>query len=118
MQISRYEVKQRMSRAVIHGSTIYLCGQVGKDFDADISNQTITMLEKIDDLLDSVGSNRNRLLSVTLYLANIKDFDAVNEVWDAWVPEGKPPARTCVEAKMARPDILIEATVTAALIES
>ena len=45
----------------------------------------------------------------------MKDFSGMNEVWDKWVPEGYAPARACVQASMAREDILVELSVIAAL---
>ncbi|QGG80100.1 RidA family protein [Litorivicinus lipolyticus] len=113
--IQRFETKARMSRAVIHNGTVYLCGQVAADADADISEQTRTTLAKIDALLESVGSDRTRLLSATIYVKTMDDFAAMNAVWDAWVPEGHAPARACVQAAMARDALLVEITVTAAV---
>jgi len=115
MSIQRQEIKQRMSRIVIHNDTIYLCGQVCKDATQGITEQTATMLEKVDELLLQAGSDREHMLSATVYLRDMKDFAAMNEVWDAWVPEGHAPARACVEARMARPELLVEISVTAAL---
>jgi len=107
-----------MSRIVKHNGTIYLCGQVCKDADAGIAEQTATMLEKVDELLVQAGSDRKHMLSATVYLRDMKDFAAMNEVWDSWVPEGCAPARACVEARMARPELLVEVSVIAAEIVS
>lgn len=115
MEIERIETGQRMSRIVIHNNTIYLCGQVAEDASKDIQEQTRTMLDKVDVLLKMAGSDREHLLSATIYIRDMKDFAAMNEVWDAWVPEGHAPARACVEARMARPEILVEISVVAAL---
>ncbi len=115
MSIQRQETKQRMSRVVTHNDTIYLCGQVCKDASKDITEQTQTMLEKVDELLASAGSDREHLLSATIYVRNMKDFSAMNDVWDAWVPEGHAPARACVEARMARAELLVEISVVAAV---
>nr|WP_067285980.1 RidA family protein [Marinobacterium profundum] len=115
MSLTRMETGQRMSRIVIHNDTVYLCGQVAADANADIREQTSTMLEKVDTLLAQAGSDREHLLSATLYIRDMKDFAAMNEVWDAWVPEGHAPARACVEARMARPELLVEISVVAAL---
>ena len=115
MSIERQETKQRMSRIVIHNDIIYLCGQVGKDANQGITEQTETMLEKVDELLLQAGSDRQRMLSATVYVRDMKDFAAMNEVWDAWVPEGHAPARACVEARMARPELLVEISVVAAV---
>ena len=115
MSIERQEVGQRMSRIVIHNDTVYLCGQVAKDASAGIKEQTATMLEKVDALLEQAGSDRKHILSATVYVRDMKDFAGMNEVWDNWVPEGYAPARACVEARMARPELLVEVSVTAAL---
>ncbi|WP_298444912.1 RidA family protein [uncultured Ferrimonas sp.] len=113
--IERRETKQRMSRAVIHNGTVYLCGQVAKDASQDITGQTTTMLEKVDELLLSVGSSREKILSATIYVKTMDDFAGMNAVWDAWVPAGHAPARACVEAKMARDVLLVEISVVAAV---
>lgn len=115
--IERIQTKQRMSRIVIHNDTIYLCGQVCKDTTTEpyIKEQTASMLEKVDELLLEAGSDRQHILSATVYIRDMKDFAAMNEVWDAWVPEGHAPARACVEAAMARPELLVEVSVIAAV---
>ena len=113
MTIERQQVAQRMSRIVKHNGTIYLCGQVCKDASKDITEQTVTMLDKVDELLLAAGSSREHMLSATIYLNTMADFAAMNAVWDAWVPEGHAPARACVEAAMARPELLVEISVTA-----
>ena len=115
MNIQRQETKQRMSRIVIHNKTIYLCGQVCKDATKGITEQTETMLEKVDELLLQAGSDRQHLLSATIYVRDMKDFSDMNKVWDAWIPEGFAPARACVEARMARAELLVEISVIAAI---
>ncbi len=114
MSIQRLNQTHRMSRIVVHGDTIYLCGQTAKDRTADIEGQTVTTLEKIEELLAEVGSDKTKLLSVTIYLGSIAHFDRMNAVWDAWVVPGHQPARACVEARMAHPDLLVEMSVVAA----
>ena len=106
--------RHRMSKIVIHNDTIYLCGQVAKDSDADIKEQTRTMLEKVDDLLIQAGSDREHILSATIYIKDMKYFAEMNEVWDAWVAEGHAPARACIEARLASPDLLVEIGIVAA----
>lgn len=112
--IERQETKQRMSRIVKHNGTIYLCGQVCADATTDITEQTQTMLDKVDLLLEQAGSSREHMLSATIYIKDMKDFAEMNAVWDAWVPEGHAPARACVEASMARDALLVEISVIAA----
>lgn len=114
MSITRIDSTPRMSRIVEHNGTIYLCGQVAKDSTKDIKEQTITTLEKVEELLEKAGSDKKHILSVTIYVRDMKYFVAMNEVWDAWVVEGHQPARACVEARMARPELLVEMSVVAA----
>jgi enamine deaminase RidA (YjgF/YER057c/UK114 family) len=113
--IDRRETKQRMSRAVIHNNTVYLCGQVAKDSNAGITEQTQTMLDKVDTLLSDVGSSREKMLSATIYVKTMDDFKVMNEVWDNWVPQGHAPARACIQAQMARDELLVEISVVAAI---
>jgi len=110
--------RRRMSKIVIHNETVYLCGQVAKESDAGIKEQTRTMLEKVDDLLMQAGSDRKHILSATIYIKEMKYFAEMNEVWDAWVIEGDSPARACVEASLARPELLVEISVIAAVIRA
>lgn len=114
MSITRIDQTPRMSRIVEHNGTIYLCGQTAKDASKDIKEQTSTTLEKVEALLEIAGSDKKHILSTTIYLRDMKDFAAMNEVWDAWVVPGHQPARACVEARMARPELLVEMSVVAA----
>jgi enamine deaminase RidA (YjgF/YER057c/UK114 family) len=115
MAIKRMETKKRMSRIVIHNDTIYLCGQVAEDASQGIQEQTRTMLAKVDDLLVKAGSSRGHILSATIYLKSMDFFQQMNQIWDAWIAEGHAPARACVEARMARPELLVEISVIAAV---
>lgn len=112
--IERIETKKRMSRIVKHNGTIYLCGQVCKDAEQGIREQTQSMLDKVDTLLEQAGSDRTHILSATIYIKDMKYFADMNEIWDNWVPEGHAPARACVAASMARDALLVEISVIAA----
>lgn len=114
MSIERIDSTERMSKIVRHNGTIYLCGQTAGDDTWDITEQTQRCLDKVDDLLKQAGSHRDKILSVTIYIRDITDFDDMNKVWDAWVANRDKPARACVEARMARESILVEFTVIAA----
>lgn len=114
MTIERIETKPRMSRIVKHNGTIYLCGQVCADATQGITEQTQTMLDKVDDLLIKSGSDRKHILSATIYIKDMQYFAEMNTVWDNWVPEGYAPARACVTASMAREALLVEISVVAA----
>ena len=114
MTIERYNGTGRMSRAVKYNNTLYLCGQVSGDSE-NVGEQTKGVLQKIEQLLTQQGSNKNSILSVTVYLRDMKDFAAMNEVWDNWVENGNEPARACVEARLASANLLVEMSVIAAV---
>ena len=114
MSITRHHTNQRMSQIVVHGDTVYLAGQVAADAGADISVQTQQVLEKIDTLLEEAGSDKSKILSAQIWIASMGHFAQMNEVWDAWVPSGHAPARACIEARLASPDLLVEVGIIAA----
>ncbi len=114
MSIIRNHTNQRMSQSVIHGDTVYLAGQVASDSSANITVQTEQVLAKIDNLLSEAGSDKSRILSAQIWLTSIGHFAEMNQVWDAWVPEGDAPARACIEARLASPDLLVEIGIIAA----
>jgi enamine deaminase RidA (YjgF/YER057c/UK114 family) len=99
---------------VVHGSTIYLAGQVADDLNGDIATQARQVLARVDRLLAEAGSDKSRILSATIYLPDMADFAAMNAVWEAWVVPGQPPARATVQAKLAAAGYRIEIQVIAA----
>ncbi|MCY3769293.1 MAG: RidA family protein [Gammaproteobacteria bacterium] len=113
MNITRFHTGPRMSQIVVHGDTVYLAGQVAADRTANIAVQTEQVLEKIDHLLGEAGSSKFHMLSAQVWLANIGHFEPMNAVWDAWVPTGHAPARACIEARLASPDLLVEIGIIA-----
>ena len=113
--IQRFQSTRRLSRVVVHKDTVYVAGVTATRATGDIGEQTADVLAKIDDFLASVGSGRDKLLSVQIWLKDIaRDFAGMNAVWESWVPEGAVPARATCEAKLASPDLLVEIIVTAA----
>ncbi|VVN96326.1 RidA family protein [Pseudomonas fluorescens] len=116
MSVQRQLTNERMSQIVVHNGTVYLAGQVGDDMNAGIEQQTRETLANIERLLDLAGTDKSRLLSVTIYMKDIDaDFVGMNSVWDAWLPKGVAPARATVESKLCEPEILVELSVVAAL---
>lgn len=111
--ITRLHSDDRMSQAVIHGDTIWLAGQVGEPGE-DVVAQTRTALAEIDSLLSEAGSSKAKILSATIWLADIADFEAMNSVWDAWVDPANPPARATGEARLAAPEYRVEIIIVAA----
>ena len=115
MSIQRFEVGPRMSQCVVHGNTVYTAGQVAQGArGASVAEQTRDILATIDQLLAQAGTDKSKLLTANIWLTDIGTFDQMNQVWDAWVSPGDPPARACVESRLAHPDYKVEIMVTAA----
>jgi enamine deaminase RidA (YjgF/YER057c/UK114 family) len=113
MLIKRIESGARMSQAVVANGFVFLAGQVANDTSADVEGQTRQVLAEIDRLLAAAGTRKDRLLSATIYLADVSTFAQMNKAWEAWVaPDGKP-ARATVEAKMVAPEYKVEIQVVA-----
>jgi enamine deaminase RidA (YjgF/YER057c/UK114 family) len=118
MEIRRSDLTQppgpRMSRCVVRGEMVYLAGLTANDTSQDIKGQTRQVLDKIDGYLAGAGTNKSNLLTANLWIKDMALFAEMNSVWNAWVDPANPPARACVKADMARPEVLIEIMVTAA----
>jgi enamine deaminase RidA (YjgF/YER057c/UK114 family) len=112
--IQRLQSGARMSQAVVHGNTVYLAGQVAGNANEGVAGQTRQVLAEIERLLAAAGSDKSRILTATIYLADISTFAEMNLVWDGWVDRDHPPARATVEAKLAAPVYKVEIQVTAA----
>lgn len=115
MEIKRFEGSGRMSKAVVHNNTVYLAGQTCGDANMDIQEQAKCVLAKVDALLEKYGSDRKHILSATIYVQDMAEFGKWNEIWDAWVIDGHEPVRACVQAQMARPIVLVEVSIIAAV---
>jgi enamine deaminase RidA (YjgF/YER057c/UK114 family) len=112
MKIERHETGPHMSKAVIHGDTVYLAGVVAdKPNGKSAAEQTRSILAQIDSCLATAGIN---LLSANIWITDMANFAEMNAVWDAWVSPGNTPARATVEAKLASPDYKVEIMVVAA----
>ena len=115
MEIKRLHVGKRLSEIAIHNGTVYLAGQIAEDTTQDIVGQTREVLGHVDRLLAEVGSDKTRVLSTQIYIADMADFPGMNTVWDEWVVPGHTPPRATVEAKLANPACLVEVVIVAAL---
>jgi enamine deaminase RidA (YjgF/YER057c/UK114 family) len=115
MAIQRIETGARMSRAVVHGDTVYLAGLVATATEGQsVAEQTREILGLIDGFLKAAGTDNSKLLAATIWLTDIRTVDEFNKVWDAWVPNGTAPARACIETRLQAPGKRIEIMVTAA----
>ncbi len=116
MSIKRLHVGPRMSQIVVHNGTVYLAGQVAQNAGGQsVAAQTTDILATIDRLLAEAGTDKSKLLSATIWLADMGTFQEMNGVWDAWVSPGNTPARATVESpRLAAPAYTVEIGVIAA----
>ncbi|MBA3588634.1 MAG: RidA family protein [Methylibium sp.] len=115
MTIQRFDVATRLSEMAVHNGTVYLAGQVAADGSQDIRGQTTQVLDAIDALLERAGSDKSKLLHVQIFIADLSDFPALNEVYEKWLPHGAAPPRATVQAALAKPEWKVELVVTAAV---
>ena len=98
---------------MVKGDMVYVAGLTASDRSADIKGQTQQILDKIDDYLSQAGTDKSKLLQANLWITDMTNFSAMNEVWNAWVDPENPPVRACVKADLAVPELLVEIMVTA-----
>jgi enamine deaminase RidA (YjgF/YER057c/UK114 family) len=113
--IQRFDVGPRMSEMAVHNGVCYLAGQIAVDGSQDIRGQVRQVLGAIDALLARAGTDKSKILRCQIFRADLADFAAMNEVWEAWVVPGHTPPRATVQAALARPEWKVEMVVTAAL---
>ena len=111
-RIIRTEPNQILAKAVEYHGFVFCQGVTAQDLSKDIAGQTRDALDQIDAILEQHGTDNTRLLQAQIWLKDIRDRDAMNQVWSAWLPEGGAPARACVQAHMADPRHLVEIMVT------
>jgi enamine deaminase RidA (YjgF/YER057c/UK114 family) len=113
--VQRFDVGARMSEMAVHNGTVYLAGQIADDASQDIRGQARQVLGAVDALLARAGSDKTKILLAQIFLVDLADFAAMNEVWDAWVAAGHTPPRATVQARLAKPEWKLEIVVTAAI---
>jgi enamine deaminase RidA (YjgF/YER057c/UK114 family) len=115
MKVERHDIGPRMSKAVVHGDTVYLAGiTADKARGKSVTEQTREILSLIDGFLAKAGTDKTKLLSANIWLTDMATFQEMNAVWDAWVAPGNTPARATVEAKLAASGLSVEIMVQAA----
>jgi len=115
VSITRLEPGARLSAAVVHGGLVHLAGHVSDHPDASVREQTREILEEIDRHLALAGTSKSKLLTVSIWLADMSTFAEMNAAWDAWVDRANLPARATVEARLAAPDYKVEIAGIAAI---
>jgi enamine deaminase RidA (YjgF/YER057c/UK114 family) len=115
VSIVRIDPGPRFASAVVHGGLVYLAGHVAHNPEAGVREQTAEILASIDQHLAEAGTDKSKLLTVQIWLADISTFDEMNAAWDAWVDKANLPGRATVEAKLAAPAYKVEIAGIAAL---
>lgn len=110
--IKRIQPQQWNSRAVVHENLVFLSGIVADDKTLPIKEQTKQVLDKIDTFLAEAGTDKTRILTSTVYMADLSQKDEMNEVWMAWLDKADLPARAAVGVELT-PGTLVEIMVTA-----
>lgn len=113
--LRRFHVGDRLSEMTIYNGTVYLAGQVASDATQDIRGQTKQVLAAIDKLLAEAGTDKAHILMCQIFIVDLADFPAMNEIWEDWLPPGDAPPRATVQAILAKPGWKIELVVTAAI---
>ncbi len=115
MSVKRIDTNKLMSKAVVHGDTVYLAGLTASDSSLDVQGQCQQILDTIDKYLAEAGTDKSKILSAQIWLTDIGTWAAMNEIWVKWIDPANPPARATVEAKLAVPALSIEIMVVAAI---
>ena len=113
--LRRFHVGDRLCEMTIFNGTVYLAGQVAADATQDIRGQTTQVLAAIDKLLAEAGTDNAHILMCQIFIKDLADFPAMNEVWEDWLPPGDAPPRATVQATLAKPEWRVEMVVTAAI---
>jgi enamine deaminase RidA (YjgF/YER057c/UK114 family) len=113
--LRRFHVGDRLSEMTIYNGTVYLAGQVATDASQDIRGQTAQVLAAIDKLLHEAGTDNAHILMCQIFIKDLADFPAMNEVWEDWLAPGDAPPRATIQAHLAKPEWKIEMVVTAAV---
>ena len=106
----------KISKVSVYAGLAYTSGVVGEP-GSDVREQTAQALARIDELLAMANSDRSRIISAQVWLADMADFAAHNDVWDKWVDPGNLPARACVQSALFDPRLLVEIRVIAAVVD-
>lgn len=115
MNIERYNLNGRFHEAVIYNGMIFISGQVASHTDGSCAEQAVEILGNLAKTLERCGSDKEHILSATVYLADIASFDEFNSVWDSWFRPGTQPVRTCLGASLTGSQYALEITIIAAI---
>nr|WP_216603426.1 RidA family protein [Vibrio splendidus] len=108
VKIHRINPTKRWSDVTVFNGIASFVEVPETDTTAGIKSQVQQIFDQAEEMMSLVDSDKSRVLSVTIYLTDFANFDALNEVWESWFPEGCAPSRACVKAELANPELLVE----------
>ena len=115
MTIQRIGIGPAKSEISIHAGVVYIAGQTASEGGGTVTAQTREVLARMDELLERAGTAKHRLLSVTVCLADLLEFEEMNIEWKKWVHAASPPCRATIVAAPAGPGLNVEMFAIAAL---
>ncbi len=101
------------SRAVAHGDLVFTVAVAPDPVAPSVYGQAVKVLARIDESLALCGTSKSKVLSATIYLADVTTKPEFNRAWDEWVDPENPPMRACIGVAIEPPH-LVEVVVTAA----
>ena len=101
------------SRATATDDLVFTVAVAPDPVTPDYYEQTVKVLARIDESLALCGTDKSKILSAIIYIADVKQKAALNRAWDGWVDKAHPPMRACIGVDIEPPH-LVEIVVTAA----
>lgn len=111
--IKRHHPGPTLCRAVEYGDLVFIAGTTADNKSGNCKMQTEEILKKIDGFLADCGTDKSKILSATVWVADMSEKPMMDAAWTAWVEVGNKPVRACVEAKLGSADTRVEIMVTA-----
>ena len=105
-----------VSRCVVWGDTVHIGGLTAPDLSGDVGAQMSAVLEIVDGYLKQVGSDRQHLLTVQVWISDMALFDEMTAVWNDWVDPAAAPSRACVSGRLSDPRALVEVSAMARIV--
>lgn len=114
MDITRINPAPRWSDATVYNGMAHFV-EIAEDASEDMPGQAAQIFKQAEDSLVSVGSDKSRIISVTIYITDLKNLDTFNKAWEAWLPADCAPSRACLKVELVQPELLLEISFIAAV---
>lgn len=116
MSIARIDPGDHFAAAVTAQGHLHISGTIARSIAASIETRIREVLERIDELLAKADTSKSNLLSVSVHLPHIRDYEAMKRVRDQWVDPDNKPARVTVEARLANETLPVKMAAAALVI--